>query len=413
MIAENAFTLGRSLITKVIERMTRVGKCQKGFIKEILLLMLTVPNRVNFLQMGRYGAMGEQSYRQNFEKGFDFVQFNSRLIEDHSSGDLILGFDPSYISKSGKKTPGLGYYYSGVESRYKRGLEIGNLCAIDLKQNTAYHIHAVQSPSARKDEMEAGKTLIDHYAGCIVNVAEKVEHLSRVLAVDGYFAKKKFVNTVVENTSLEIICRLRDDANMKYLNREKNKTTRGRPKLYAGKVDVLNIDRRRLQISYEDCSMKIYEGVIYSVGLQRKIKIAYTLFFNTSGKKVCHKIFFSTNLDRSGEEIVSFYRSRYQMEFVFRDAKQYAGLEHCQARSSHKLHFHFNASLTSVSVAKSIARYGANKEEEYVLSVQDVKTELYNVALTRRIFSIYGFPPKLIENDKRFMQIRNYGKIAA
>ena len=413
MIAENALTLGRSLVTKVIQKMNQIGKCQSKFIKHVLLLMLTVPNRINFLQMGRYGGMSEQSYRLNFEKDFDFVQFNSHLIEVNSSSELILGFDPSYISKSGKCTPGLGYFYSGVESRYKRGLEIGNLCAIDLLQNTAYHIEAIQSPSAHKNEMQAGKTLIDHYAECMVKVAPRVSHLSRILAVDGYFAKRKFTDAISEKTNLEVVCRLRDDANLKYLNKEKRKKAPGRPKLYVGKVDVHNIDKRRVRSCYADSSMEIYEGVVYSVGLQRRIKIAYTLFFDKSGKQICHKIFFSTNLDRSGEEIVRFYRSRYQMEFVFRDAKQYAGLDHCQARSAQKLHFHFNASLTSVSVAKLIARDGAHKNEEIVLSVQDVKTELYNVVLACRIFSIYGFDPKLIKNDHRLQSILNFGKIAA
>jgi hypothetical protein len=414
MIAENAFTLGRSLIAKVTQNMNRIGKCQSKFIKEVLLLILTVPNRINFLQMGRYGGMSEQSYRLNFEKDFDFVGFNTHLIESHrSGGEMILGFDPSYISKSGKCTPGLGYFYSGVESRYKRGLEIGNLCAIDLIQNTAYHIEAIQSPSAHRNELVAGKTLIDHYAECIVSVALRVEHLSRVLTVDGYFAKKKFTNAIAEKTKLEVVCRLRDDANLKYLNMEKRKNGPGRPKLYAGKVNVFKIDKRRIRSCYKDNTMEIYEGVVYSVGLQRKIKMAYTLFYGKSGKKVCHKIFFSTNLKRSGEEIVHYYRSRYQMEFVFRDAKQYAGLQHCQARSSQKLHFHFNASLTSVSIAKLIARDGADKDDEIVLSIQDVKTELYNVLLARRIFSIYGFNPKLIKNDYRFQSILNFGKIAA
>ena len=34
-----------------------------------------------------------------------------------------------------------------------------------------------------------------------------------------------------------------------------------------------------------------------------------------------------------------------KMEFLFRDAKQFTGLQHCQARSESKLNFHFNASL--------------------------------------------------------------------
>jgi len=375
--------------------------------------MLTVPHRVNFLQLGRYGALGEQSYRLNFEKEFDYVSFNCELIEAHSSGELILGFDPSFISKSGKKTPGLGYFYSGIEGRYKRGLEIGNLCAIDLVQNTAYHIQATLSPSSRKDKLEESRTLVDHYAECIVSVAPRIEKLSRVLAVDGYFAKRKFVDAIRTQTSLEVVCRLRDDANLKYLYTGQKQNIPGRPKQYAGNIDVCNIDKRRIGHVYTDDQMDLYEGIVYSVGLKCEIKLAYRLFYNKTGDRVCHKIFFSTNLERSGHEIVKMYRARYQMEFVFRDAKQYTGLEHCQSRSPQKLDFHFNASLTSVSIAKLIVRNGVVKEEKIVLSVPDVKTELYNIRLATRIFSIYGFDPELIKNDRRFLQILNFGKIAA
>ena len=57
------------------------------------------------------------------------------------------------------------------------------------------------------------------------------------------------------------------------------------------------------------------------------------------------------NID--GLLIYKYYKARFQIEFLFRDAKQYTGITHCQARSENKLYFHFNCSLTSVSLAKA------------------------------------------------------------
>jgi len=51
---------------------------------------------------------------------------------------------------------------------------------------------------------------------------------------------------------------------------------------------------------------------------------------------------------------VKYYQLRFQIEFLFRDAKQFAGLNHCQARNQHKLDFHFNMSLAAVNLAKVI-----------------------------------------------------------
>jgi hypothetical protein len=50
------------------------------------------------------------------------------------------------------------------------------------------------------------------------------------------------------------------------------------------------------------------------------------------------------------------YRTRFQIEFLLRDSKQYTGLTHCQSRQKEALAFHFNMSLTAVNVARAFAR---------------------------------------------------------
>ncbi len=393
--------------------MSRISRCQRKFISEILLLMLSVPQRVNFLQLGRYGKMGEQSYRLNFTKSFDFMRFNIEFVKQAGSGSYVLGFDPSYISKSGKHTPGLGYFYSGVAGRYKKGLEIGGLSVIDLKQNTSYHLHCNQSPVSRRDKITDDKSLVDHYAEYIISQAPSAKELSLVLTVDGYFAKKKFIDPVTKHTSLEIICRMRDDADLRYLVNGIQKKGRGRPKKYDGKVNTKKIDKRRIKLCYVDEDMRVYEAVVYSWGLKRKIKIAYCEFLNEAGETTTYKIFFSTSENRSGLEIVQYYRARFQMEFNYRDAKQYAGLENCQARNPDRLNYHFNASLTSINLAKGIIRTNHKNDEEIVLSINDIKVELYNYTLAQRIFSIYDIDPEIYKNKSKLAEVLNFGKIAA
>ena len=50
------------------------------------------------------------------------------------------------------------------------------------------------------------------------------------------------------------------------------------------------------------------------------------------------------------KKIVQYYRSRFQIEFLYKDAKQHCGLTNCQSRSENKLNFHFNAALTAVKI---------------------------------------------------------------
>jgi hypothetical protein len=45
-------------------------------------------------------------------------------------------------------------------------------------------------------------------------------------------------------------------------------------------------------------------------------------------------------------------KSRFQIEFIFRDAKQFTGLCDCQSRQQKSLDFHFNASFAALNIAK-------------------------------------------------------------
>jgi len=412
MITQDAFTAGSTLLETIIRKMDGLNKKRSEFIVHILMLILGMRGRINFMQLQRQGEMSEKSYRNQFEKPFDWLNFNKHLIAEKCGTELILGFDPSFIKKSGKSSPNLGYFYSGCSSSYKRGMEIGNFAVIDVQQNTAYHLLAVPTPSTKKNQIEGGKSLVDHYAQIAVDNHLELEQISKILVCDGYFAKKKYVNAIVENTGFELISRLRDDADLKYIFKDEQNQSRGRPKKYDGKVDVKKIDKRRFKKEISNDEMTIYSAELYSVGLKRIIKVAY-VEFNLVNGKIVTKLFFSTKLDRTGVKMISYYRARYQMEFIFRDAKQFTGLEHCQARSENKLSFHFNATLSAISVGKAILRSGLSKTESIALSIQNVKTELQNRKMLKLIFSIYGFDQSLIKLNAKYSDVLNIGKIAA
>lgn len=412
MITQDAFTLGHGLIHTILGKMQHINIWRQRFIGDILILFLSVKGRINFLQLARYGNQTEKSYRNQFEKCFDYIGFNVENILANSSGNCIIGFDPTFISKSGKRTPGLGYFYNGCKGNYERGLELGSISGIDVNQNTAYHLEAVQSPAIPKKERElSGKSLIDHYADILIDRKVYLLKISKILVVDAYFTKRKFLDKL--SPHMEVISRLRKDANLRYMYCGKPRRGKGRPKQYDKKVDVNNIDKRRIKKVFEDQEILIYGGIVNSVGLKRNISLAYVEFKNQDGTISAVNLYFSTNLTQKAELIVSNYRARFQIEFLFRDAKQYTGLDTCQARSKNKLHFHFNASLTAVSLAKSIIRSQHGNQDEITLSIADIQTELHNRLLTQTIFSIYDIDPNLLKNEEKLRRILDFGKIAA
>jgi len=410
MITQDAFTSGKSLIGAILEKMIGISKWQKVFFVEVTLLFMTIKGKVNFTQMGRYSSSQEVRFRNMFKKVFDFTTFNSYFISKHCSDELLIGFDPSFISKSGKHTPNVGYFYSGVAGTTKRGMELGCLAIIDVKQNTAYHLEAVQTPPVKKNDAETG--LVKHYCKIFSERINTIKKHSKILVVDGWFNKKKFIDVMLDMT-LEVICRLRFDANLKYIYHGPKKIGRGRPKKYTGKVDIKKIDKRIIKKCFDDGEKIIYEGVVYSVSLKINIKLAYTEYLNEKGQVANTILYYSTNTSRCAIDIVRYYRARFQMEFIFRDGKQFTGLADCQARSVEKIHNHVNYAMTAVNISKAIIRQGIDKDQPCSCSIQDIKTELFNRFLLERIFINYDIDPELQNNSELKRKILDFGKVAA
>lgn len=109
--------------------------------------MAWIALRYTMLNLGRIGSYCEKSIRLHFEKRFDFVSFNEALIKESCGKDLIAAFDPSYIPKSGKQTPGLGKWWSGKDQCTLKGLDISCLSIVDVTAETAMSLEVVQTPS--------------------------------------------------------------------------------------------------------------------------------------------------------------------------------------------------------------------------------------------------------------------------
>lgn len=229
----------RTLVLAILAKMSKIGKWQRQFFSHLIPLIMSIRGRINFRQMSRYGTYSTTSYRNNFDKHFDFGLFNATHIQMKGTGHHVIIFDPSHIRKSGKATFGKGRFWSGCDGRTQSGLEIGGIAIGDVEHHTAFHYEAIQTPNTENLKASA-KNLIDHYAQIIIDRKDELVKFSKYLAVDAYFSKKSYVDKLLEKTDFDIISRLRDDAVMYYVFEGQPSGKRGRPKLYAGKVDIKN-----------------------------------------------------------------------------------------------------------------------------------------------------------------------------
>lgn len=332
-------------IKSILSGIDRLGTVRKNALIHIFILFVALPGRVNFLAMARHGRFSEKTYRNHFEERFDFFNFNKQLAERFCSSHRIIAGDCSFIPKAGKKTPHIDKFWSGSASKAMPGLEISSLAVIDIEANTALHLECEQTPANLPDN----KSRIDFYVEQVIRRSKELKELADYLVYDGAAAKKKFIDGIVDNTDLHLVSKLRNNADMRYLYTGPGKPGPGRPKQYDGKIRWKDPEINRFDLCFEDDEIVIHTAVVNSVSLKRNIRIAYI------GRKGSdsYAVLFSTDVNLDGLLIYKYYKARFQIEFLFRDAKQYTGLAHCQARSENKLYFHFNCSLTSVSLAKA------------------------------------------------------------
>ena len=205
--------------------------------------------------------------------------------------------------------------------------------------------------------------------------------------------------------------RLRGDSVLKYIYYGERTGKKGAPKKYNGKVDVKNLNIDYFTLDTDNDEVKIYSAIVYSQAFKRNIKLAVAIFVKDK-KEVARKLYFSTDLTLSGKTVVRYYRSRFQIEFLYRDAKQYTGLTNCQARSENKLDFHFNAALTAVNIAKQ-DWITTKSEDDKVFSMANYKTLYNNTLLLERFICKFGINPHTQKNQKTITELLDYGKISA
>ncbi len=115
----------------------------------------------------------------------------------------------------------------------------------------------------------------------------------------------------------------------------------------------------------------------------------------------------------AASEILRYYKSRFQIEFLYRDGKQHTGLNDSQARSENKLNFQFNASLTSINIARVIHWLSLPKEERRAFSMSDIKTMNHKTLLHHRFIGMFGTSPYSVKNQNYVKELIFYGTMAA
>ena len=230
----------------------------------------------------------------------------------------------------------------------------------------------------------------------------------KYLIVDGYYSKVPFIDAVVD-LGLQPIGKLRADANMRYLYRGPKRAGRGAPKRFDGKVQWSDLSRFT-RSDTEQAGIVLYQQSLNHRQFKRTPNTVVVV--DTRGKTPRQAILFSTDLTLSALTLYRYYKARFHVEFLFRDAKQATGLGDCQARDKAKVHFHVNASLSAASFAKLEAQQQAGGALTEPFSIHSLQRCAFNRHLLDRIIEHLELGQTLHKFSPLYQTLCNYGTIS-
>ncbi|GEM_PF-2234300 len=149
---------------------------------------------------------------------------------------------------------------------------------------------------------------------------------------------------------------------------------------------------------------EVYTAIVNCPTLRRDIRIVYLL------RKNGYAMLFSTDTPLDSLMLYRYYQARFQIEFLFRDAKQFIGLTHCQARSESALHSHFNACFTALNLMKWHDR--PLSPQRNTISIASWKAKFFNALFIERLSSNLAIDLNSIKSSPAYVGLCDFGVLA-
>jgi hypothetical protein len=404
-----------TMVHDILKQIPTLGQPQRKFLATLFVTILVLRGRVNFRNLSRYCDYSERTIARQFREPFDWPDFHQRVLLTvlDPRSDLVSAHDASFIPKSGKQTFGLGHFFNGCASRAERGLEMSTLAVVDVTRRCALTLAVAQTPpgeDATKAEQE--ETRVDFYTQQLRAHRHRLPPSVQYHCVDGYYAKKKYIDAVV-SLDLHAITKLRSDADCWFLYTGPHPKRRGAKRKYAGKVNFQDLRHfEDLGTREDEPHLHLYTAVVWHKTLQRRLRIV-VLLNQKDPAKPRFIVLGSTDPELNGHKLVELYAARFQIEFLFRDSKQFTGLLDCQARAASVLDFHFNASLATLNLVRAEALRVQQSQEPQVFSMASWKQCQFNERLLDLFMEKFALDPTWVKNHACYDELRTYGAIAA
>ena len=337
-------------------------------MSRVVLGMLSMTGRVTMLGISRWTGKGG-SYRtvqRLFNAAIPWPEVFRRFFQQHlhlPESEYFLVGDESVVTKAGKETHGLDHFFSGLLNKVVKGIAIFSLSLVSVEERYAYPLRVEQivrsepdqaaakarkkKQAVRKDKSVPKKKAAGRPKGSrnrdkaqveltaellrIKTMVKKqlatLQHLVavRYLALDGHFGNNHALQ-MVRQCGLQLISKLRCDAALYFIYDGQQKR-RGPRRKYGQKINYDNVPAKYLvEKSTEDgIATRIYQAKMLHRNFAQALNVVIITKTNLKTGAFANVNLFSSDLELSYDKMIDFYRLRFQIEFNFRDAKQYWG----------------------------------------------------------------------------------------
>lgn len=369
----------------------------------IIYALLAMTGRVTMLGISRWTDKGG-SYRtvqRFFETTIPWAQvvwsFFCRHLRQAEDVYMLTG-DECVVTKSGKLTHGLDRFFSSLFGKPVPSVALFALSLVNTRERRSYPVLVEQvvrteaektaakkkkakkkqnkgkpgRPPGSKNRNKAEVSLTPELTRIQAMIKRLLALVGNTMtltyiALDGHFGNNNALQMVLQ-WGLHLICKLRHDSALYFLYEGDDKRRR-----YGDRLDYTNIPPRYLQATTTEDGFRthIYRALMLHKEFAQALNVVIIVKTKLDTGATARVILFSSDLALGWAQIVDYYQLRFQIEFNFRDAKQYWGLEDFMNVKETPVTNAINLSFFMVNVAQVLLR--DLRQEDSNVNVLDLK----------------------------------------
>jgi putative transposase len=186
---------------------------------------------------------------------------------------------------------------------------------------------------------------------------------------------------------------------------------RGPQRKYGKKLDSRHVPSASFQATSidEGIATNIYQLALWHKKCGEMLNVVVIVKTNVQTPKTAHVVLFSSAVTLGYAQWIDYYRLRFQLEFNFRDAKQYWGLEDFMSVHERPVYNSANLSLFMVNVSQALMR--PMRAQWPAFSVNDLKAWFRGRKYVVETLKLLPAMPDAIFSDQMVSQIAELGRV--